>query len=387
MTGSEPDDDAVGVVVGEGSTRIPIRNLWLLYLYASELYEHLSASEHVQAESNPTALADLAARILLAEVRSRMRRGLTPGYVARHEVLTHVRDRVDQITTARGMLLERGRVACDFEELTVDTPRNRYVCAALLTAARWLGDRKASRSAEPSRISTLAHDCRAVAADMQRLGVTAGRPDPQTPRTQTYSHFDSDDRRMIAAAQLLLELTLPSHSSGRTALRGLDWSEHGLRRLFEEAVRRFLAVHLRPEGWAVGKQQLRWPSSSTSSMGRLLPVMEADVVLEHRRDRRRIVLDTKFTTPLSHRSAHRGGGLRSEHLYQLYTYVRSQEGAVATGSRTEGVLLYPATEQVPALDVTTDMHGHLFRVLTVDLAGSPGEIHAELLSVVRSTAM
>ena len=49
----EPDDDSVGVLVCEGSTRIPIRNLWLLYLYASELYQHLSASERVQAERIP----------------------------------------------------------------------------------------------------------------------------------------------------------------------------------------------------------------------------------------------------------------------------------------------------------------------------------------------
>lgn len=382
MTVPEPDDGSVGVVVGEGSTRIPVRNLWLLYLYASELYQHLSTSERVQAEGNPTALADLAARILLAEVRSRMRRGLTPGYVARHEVLAHVRDRVDQITTARGMLLERGQVACGFEELTVDTPRNRYVCAALLTAARWLGDTRAVRSVDPSRTSTLAHDCRSVAADMQRLGVTAEHPDLLTPRRQTYSHFDSDDRRMVAAAQLLLELALPSHSTGRAVLRGLDYSQHSLRRLFEEAVRRFYAVHLRPQKWSVGKQQLRWPSSPPGAMDALLPVMEADVVFEHRRRRRRIVLDTKFTTAFSKQFGHRGGGLRSEHLYQLYTYVRSQEGEVADDMRTEGVLLYPATEQVPELDVTTRMHGHEFRVLTVDLATSPEAIHARLLSVV-----
>ncbi len=382
MTMDESDDDSVGVVVGEGSTQIPVRNLWLLYLYASELYQHLSASERVQAESNPTALADLAARILLAEVRSRMRRGLTPGYVARHEVLTHVRDRVDQITTARGMLLERGRVACDFEELTVDTPRNRYVCAALLTAARWLGATRVLRSADPSRTSALAHDCRSVAADLQRVGVTAERPDPLTPRKQTYSHFDSDDRRMVAAAQLLLELALPSHSTGRMALRGLDWSQRSLRRLFEAAVRGFYAVHLRPEGWSVDKQQLRWPSSSSDAMDALLPVMEADVVLEHRRHRRRIVLDTKFTTAFSKQFGHRGGGLRSDHLYQLYTYVRSQEGEVADDMRTEGVLLYPATEQVPELDVTTRMHGHEFRVLTVDLAADASDIHTGLLSVV-----
>lgn len=46
-----PEDDRIGVQVGEGRTSIPVRNLWLLFLYASQLYEHLHDEERVLAET------------------------------------------------------------------------------------------------------------------------------------------------------------------------------------------------------------------------------------------------------------------------------------------------------------------------------------------------
>ena len=49
---------------------------------------------------------------------------------------------------------------------------------------------------------------------------------------------------------------------------------------------------------------------------------------------------------------------------------------------TEGSMLHPATEEVPALEVRMRMHGHDFQVLIVDPAGDPQPIPKRLLSVV-----
>ncbi len=366
----------VGVVVGEGSTHIPVRNLWLLYLYASEFYAHLSSTERLAVEDNPSQLVDLAAAILEQEVRSRLRTGLTSGYVQRHETLTYVRDRVDLLRTMRGRLLERGRVACDFEELSVDTPRNRYVCAALLAGATWL-----ECTPSNARRVEAARSCRAVSADMQRLGVAVARPDPHTPRRQTYGHFDAADRRMVAAAQMLFELATPEHDYGSTAVRDLAHDHRTLRQVFETAVRRFYEINLTEAGWSVVKKQVAWQSDPGSSMAPWLPQMETDIVLTHAGSQRRIVADTKFTTALTAKQGFRGGKLKSSHLYQLYTYVRSQADTGSSTMRTDGLLLYPATEQVPVLDVRTVMHGHEFRVFTLDLSVAPSMIRSQLLSL------
>lgn len=119
--------------------RIPVRNIWLLMLYASDL---LQTSERalVDAERNPDEIADLVARLLAQAVAERQRRQLSLGYRSRSADLSRVRGRIDVLRTERRQLLARGAVACRFVELSVDTPRNRFVRGALEAVARLVSD-------------------------------------------------------------------------------------------------------------------------------------------------------------------------------------------------------------------------------------------------------
>lgn len=111
------------------SPQIPLRNIWLLFLYAADL-ARFKGQLSVEAES-ASDLPELVARLLVQVVQQRLRRNLSRGYQARHAVLSRVRGRIDVLATVSGQLLEQGRVACRFEEHTMDTPRNRLVRAAL----------------------------------------------------------------------------------------------------------------------------------------------------------------------------------------------------------------------------------------------------------------
>ncbi len=100
--------------------RIPVRNLWLLMLYASDLFRTRGIG-NVGLEDNPEDLPDLVAEILARAVEVRQRRRLTLGYQSRDQVINRVRGRIDVLTTERHQLLDRGLVACRFEEFTTDT--------------------------------------------------------------------------------------------------------------------------------------------------------------------------------------------------------------------------------------------------------------------------
>ena len=121
------------VPVGRGDYpkvgRIPIRNLWLLMLYASNLYRELRPSQRVSAEDNPDEIPDLAAEILTRAVDLRLRRNLSFAFQPTRGDLRRVRGSIDLLRTERRQLLRRGRVACRYEVLTVDTHRNRFVRA------------------------------------------------------------------------------------------------------------------------------------------------------------------------------------------------------------------------------------------------------------------
>ena len=65
--------------------RIPVRNLWLLMLYASDLFRTRGIG-NVGLEDNPDDLPDLVAEILAHAVEVRQRRRLNLGFQGGHGV-------------------------------------------------------------------------------------------------------------------------------------------------------------------------------------------------------------------------------------------------------------------------------------------------------------
>lgn len=365
---SDGEETFPGVHVGEGHTDIRVRNLWLLFLYASRLYQHLDASERVLAERLDGMPLELAVRVLNSEVERRLASNVTASFVERTDILSSVRDRIRHLETARGGHLRAGRVVCTFEELSTDTPRNRYVLAALKTAHRHLVSRASSaRSSSGSLIAK----CASLALQLERRGVSDVPPDMSVPRVEVYGRMDAGDERMVSAAQFVLSSLMPSHARGGTRFQGITRDEKELRRLFEAAVLGFYQQEV--PSWNPKAQTLYW-SPDRDALDVLLPEMRTDVSLV-KEDGQRIVLDTKFTSATSSSRRSTGAKLKSAHLYQIYAYMRTQEmPSDAATLSTTGVLLYPRTDESGDIDIRMKLHGHETRVLTVDLAGYPDQI-------------
>ena len=360
--------------------RIPIRNLWLLMLYASNLYRELPPSQRVSAEDNPDQIPDLAAEILTRAVDLRLRRNLSFAFQPTRGDLRRVRGSIDLLRTERRQLLRRGRVACRYEVLTVDTHRNRFVRAALQQLTKVV------------RRPGLVSRCTVADARLERAGVSSdlalGHPRGRSAVVaELRGRMDPEDRRMMAAAELSFNLALPTESAGGTYLASPDRDEIWARRLFEAAVGGFYDVVLSPEGWTIRPgSRCVWPVEHDSSgLRELLPAMEMDIVLdrhdrEHPNREHRIVIDTKFTSILTP-SRFRGEILKSGYLYQIYSYLRSQEeDGDPLSRRATGMLLHPAVEH----DVYESgvIQGHEVRFATVNLAASSQAIRERLLSVV-----
>ena len=92
---------------------IPIRNLWLLIFYASDLFRQLGDGKS-EIEDNPEELANLVAEILCHQVEKRLIRNLSYGYTHRTKIVNRVRGRIDALYTERHQLLEKGKVCCLF---------------------------------------------------------------------------------------------------------------------------------------------------------------------------------------------------------------------------------------------------------------------------------
>ena len=88
---------------------IPVRNIWLLMLYASRLYRELPSRRRYGVEENPDELPNLVAEILTGAVQRRIRRNLTFEFQRSRADLTRVRGRIDALRTERRGLLRQGQ--------------------------------------------------------------------------------------------------------------------------------------------------------------------------------------------------------------------------------------------------------------------------------------
>jgi|TARA_R110000744_G_scaffold61821_6_gene127695 5-methylcytosine-specific restriction enzyme subunit McrC len=351
---------------------IPIRNLWLLLMYASDLAAFGRRFDGMADES--ADLPELLARMLAWVVERRLRQNLSRAYEPKVAVLHRVRGRIDWLRTESGQHLNRGEVVCRFEDLTCDTPRNRLVRAALEQMAAQVSNREVHRR------------CRTLARQLEEQGVAAGRPSRADLARDQIARHDAEDRLMVKVAELALDQVLPSEAEGDARSTRLERDERLLRRIFEKAVAGLYRCELHGvDGWTVAPQKsLAWDVADRSAgLDALLPGMNADVVLQRSGGAgkaRRIIIETKFADVLTTNPFGKDI-FKNGHLYQLYAYLQTQVGrGEALADAAEGILLYPVVGQ--HIDEWAMIQGHRIRLATVDLTSTADQLRARLLGLV-----
>lgn len=348
---------------------IPVRNLWLLILYASDLYRELG-SDNVAIENNPEDIADLVAEMLCHQVEKRLKRNLSFGYKTQEATINRVRGRIDILHTERHRLLDKGKVRCRFEELTVDTPRNRYIRSALEQLKTLLTKKKSIRR------------CHILIMQLERMGVSRGKPVGYSGKSERLGRHGSEDKRILATADLAFSLALPTEFIGHHHLalpdKGIEW----LRKLFEKGVAGFYETTLDKAQWKVKSgKQFKWQiSDATSEIKNILPQMKTDIIIDNKLSDNRLVIDTKFNA-ITKKGWYRSESLRSGYIYQMYAYLRSQENInIPSSITTSGMLLHPSIES--ELNEAVTIQGHEIRFCTVNLGNEAIKIKKQLLSLI-----
>ena len=343
---------------------IPIRNLWLLQLFASDFQ---TSGEYIESgnEEIPDHIPSFVSSILADEVSARLNTGLTTGFNRTAQTVDRVRGKIDILTTTRFNLLERGRVHCRFDQIDHDILSNRLALVALHRAARLPGT-------DPR--------CRRLADELSRVGIRDSEPTRRERRELRKQRNLSRDRRMIAAAELMLDLSIPEPGAGMDDVIAPKENDSYLRDLFEKAVGGFYKRSLAAQGWQVqtGKQ-LTWKEEfSTPGMTAILPGMKTDIILRPPRSAP-IIIDTKFTD-VTRANQYQQQRLKSEYLYQMYAYVRTQDKNPSLGPDTTGLLLHPVVNGT--VREWTQIGTHTFGVATVDLSANYLEIGEQLFRAI-----
>jgi 5-methylcytosine-specific restriction enzyme subunit McrC len=358
---------------------IPIRNLWHMLLYAwnevplNDLRGW--ALKDAFMERAPT-LDALLASVLIRLMQQRLRIGLGHDYVNEARTLKGLRGRINFAETIKGHALERGQLICEFQGYRANSLKNQIIrstLARLIKVGQFGG--------EPVHVKEIQQKLRRLLHDLD--GIDFVELTPELIRRQLYARggHDHDYRMMLSICDLIVQRQMPSDSQGHTMgiVLLIDRELLVLYRVYERFVANFYRLHLR-RNWEVSAQKrLEW---HTAEANERLPLMIPDIVLQERTgtEGRMIVLDTKFTAHSLVENAWGKAVFDSSHLYQLYTYLKSQEHLSEAHRRAVGILLYPAVRNRFSEKVT--LQDQVIRLESVDLAAPWQEVERQLLELI-----
>ncbi|MGR4001245.1 MAG: hypothetical protein OD811_05600 [Alphaproteobacteria bacterium] len=197
------------------------------------------------------------------------------------------------------------------------------------------------------------------------------------------SHHDAEDDYMLIAAKFAFDLSLPNREQGGWRFTTPP-TPNNLPKLFESAITSFYYVALKDIPWVVHSQTpFNWPIPIGGKKSVYLPTMKPDIVLK--KGNHRIVIDTKYKEALTSpkKDSPYSEKFLSEDLYQIYTYLRSQEDCSDDAKHTTGILLYRQRKEEKPLSEVSDIQGHKVCVYTLDMWASPSEIRNRLLDILK----
>ena len=347
---------------------IPIRNLWHMCLYA---WNDVSIRRHWSmdiAEDAPS-LDALLASVLSGLVQQRLRIGLGRSYVNEHQSIRGIRGRIDFAESLKYQTFEQGQAYCDFQQYSANAPINQII-RSTLTRLVQVGE----FGPNPKQANELRHTLRSLVRALDGIDLIELKLD--FIRRQQINHNDGDYRLILAICELILMRQMPSEQEGQSRLPELEREALVLHNIYERFVANFYRIHL--HGWKVSAQkQLDWHAKSQT---RFMPSLRPDIVLEETQTGRIIILDTKFTAQSLVENQWGSQTFDSSHLYQLYTYLRTQENVSESHKSASGILLYPAVNQ--KLSEKIELEHHVMRVECIDLSRPWSEVEQELLDLI-----
>lgn len=347
------------------ASKIPIANIYYLFCYA---WKHVEESDLVLVDAldEHERVQDLFGLVLAKGVFKLVRAGLDRGYLDQHEDLAGVRAKIIVSDTIQRALRPRGRVACEFQELSHDILHNQILKTTLQNLLR---------------LSSLDKDIR---SKVRKAFISMAGVNLINLSAQTFNRVHLDRNRryyrlLLSVCRLIYEQLLTNESTGESHFQELN--EENLARLFE----RFIVVFFDKEQTCFRvnhkSRTIEWDYvGADPEQRKLLPNMQADVILDA--DHRRIILDAKFYQE-SLKDRGYGPKLNSANLYQLMAYLRNREKEQPNGPRHEGMLLYPTVGEPQSVDLC--LEGFSVQARSIDLAQDWRKIHNSMLQLIGVT--
>ncbi|MCY4474244.1 MAG: hypothetical protein OXC83_02280 [Chloroflexi bacterium] len=369
----DPESDELPEVSSDSGSEIPVRNWWHMLLYAWGLVD-LEGMFQSKWEDAPD-LHELLTRILVDRMNRQVRRWLRGDYVDRSEALRTVRGRIDFNRTLGDLLLYKGRLHCEYQEYSVNVPRNQIIATTLQRQYR-----RDFAGAKDSDIEELKSDVVRLVRTLDEIDQIRLDRSVMANEIRQLGRNEREYKLLLKVCEMLYRPRMPLDSDESDADAFRDWNEKQRHDIFETFVANFFKLNLDLSVWSVNHhRRLSWQIDEAVTVGELIvPGMETDISVTHRENKQVLIFDTKFyKEPFKGRSGK--PTVNSGHLYQLYAYL-SKSDDKERPMRPTGILLYGEPSSGPG-QLRTRIDGFPVFVKTLNLNQDWKNVETDLLCV------
>lgn len=323
---------------------VRLSNVYYMLAYA---YRSLNERELLEIEGEQFEhIHDLFAAILVRGVSSLIRRGLNRGYVACEEMISAPRGAIDFSTSVRQNTLRRRELYCRYDEYTEDVPVNRALKAVMRVLLLHGSVKGENRTALRRLMDYFAgvHDIRPADIRFDELRLTRDGG--------AYA-------LLLGVCELIVKGLLMTDKSGQIRLRGFVDDQH-MYRLYEKFI-----LNYYKKNWLEFSPSPRFVpwNLQFASAPDLMPAMKTDVTLLY--GDRMLIIDAKcYENSLQYNGLFGSSSLISNHLYQLFTYVKNASNKL----KVSGMLLYARTDEPLSPDGDYTICGSDISIRSLDLS-------------------
>jgi 5-methylcytosine-specific restriction enzyme subunit McrC len=342
--------------------RIPIQNIYFLLCYA---WNKLDEKERVKvAIDDSTELVNLFAKVLINATKVLLKRGIDKNYIEHTEEIAGVKGKLlISETIKRNILFKQRTISC-FDDFSANILSNQILLSTIYGLTRTKGIDKELKSELVSLHKMF------IGIDQIQISSSLFKQ-VRLNRNNRFYGF------VMNVCKIIFESTLPSEEKGKFLFSDFTRDEKKMAILFQAFVRNFYSIE-QSKFPTVKGETIDWQFESVDDQSdQYLPQMHTDITLENTSDK--VIIDAKYYQETM-RSYYNKEIIKSENLYQLFSYLMNQEEGTEKTKNTIGILLYPTIEK--DYDLNFKYREHNIKIRTVNLNTDWRNIHERLLEII-----
>lgn len=326
---------------------IPIENIYYLLCYA---WNKLDEKERVNVEvDDRMEILDLFAKILINATKILLKRGIDKNYVETTEELAGIKGKIQFSQTIKSNILFKQRTICTFDEFSSNIITNRI----LLTSIKTLINTKGLNSDLKKELISLQIMFGGIETIKMSKSIFS---QVKLNRNNRFYGF------IMNVCQIIYENTLPTEQSGQYKFSDFTRDENKMNQLFEAFIRNFYRLEQTKYN-TVKSEIINWKFDYKDiDSFQYVPVMKTDITLENSEEK--IIIDAKYYRETMTLNFDRQK-IKSNNLYQLFSYLLNQENETAKSKTAKGILLYPTIEK--EFDLSYNYKDHHIEIKTINL--------------------